>query len=97
MKDSDFQNIPGWELVSEGLKDISQGNCNTLPALLVLMAAPRLRFLGIHVPDLPGDRDTQPINQQLYHLLEKATPDPYSQYNDLQRRLVSFCHAVEMV
>ena len=97
MKDRDYQNIPGWELVNEGLKDIAQGSCHTSHALLILMAAPRLRFLGIRIPSVVRSDEEVPFSHELYGVLENTTPDAYSQYNALQRRLVSFCHAVENI
>lgn len=96
MKRVDFQNIPGNELVSQGLKDISEGNYHSEYALLLFMAAPRLRYLGIHIPRDPRSKETNP-SHELYRLLENTTPDPYSQFNALQRRLVSFCNAMESV
>ena len=95
LRDSEYQHIPGWELVSEGLKDITEGRHHTVAALLVFMATPRLRFLGLDIPHYPGGRPSDNINFELYHLLEETTPDPYSQYNALRRRLASFCSAME--
>ena len=94
-KDNLFQNLPGWELVSAGIRDISQGKYNTVSALLVFMASPRLRFLGFNIPNYPADISAEKVNQRLYQLLEKNTSDAYSQYNALRRRLVSFCKAME--
>ncbi|MBI1884559.1 MAG: hypothetical protein HYS08_10225 [Chlamydiae bacterium] len=95
MRNHDFENVPGWELVNRGLEDISQGHPHTTHALLVFMAAPRLRFLGIDIPNALIDRESSPPHHELYKLLEKTTSDAYSQYNALQRRLVSFCRSVE--
>lgn len=94
-KDSPFQNLPGWELVGSGLKDIALGKYDTVNALLVFMASPRLRFFGFNIPNYPVNIPTEKINQQLYQLLEKNTSDAYSQYNALRRRVVSFCSAME--
>ncbi|MBI1870885.1 MAG: hypothetical protein HYS07_06815 [Chlamydiae bacterium] len=94
MKKSDFKNIPGWELVSKGLKDISEGNYSTVHALLIFMAAPRLHFLGFNIPDIPKGIQESP-SHALYKLLENTTSTPYSEYNALQRRLASFCSGVE--
>jgi hypothetical protein len=46
------RDLPGHELVSEGLVDLGQGRA-TESALLVAMAAPRLRSLGLDVPAAP--------------------------------------------
>lgn len=94
-KDSPFQNLPGWELVSAGLRDISRGEYDTISALLVFMASPRLRLFGFNIPDYSVNIPTEKVNQRLYQLLEKNTSDAYSQYNALRRRLASFCAAME--
>jgi hypothetical protein len=64
-----------------------------VPALLVLVGAPRLRELGFDVtdtPDFPEDR--------LYELLAREYGDgAHSQYNALIRRLVSFERAAACV
>lgn len=45
--------LPGYELVSAGLDDLAAGR-ETESALLVAMAAPRLRAIGIDVPQGGG-------------------------------------------
>jgi hypothetical protein len=45
--------LPGYELVSEGLDDLAAGR-ESESALLVAMSAPRLRALGIDVPEGGG-------------------------------------------
>ena len=42
--------LPGQELVDQGLADLAQERITDC-ALLVLIAAPRLRLLGIEVPE----------------------------------------------
>ena|SRR5215472_11158674 len=84
--------LPGTELVERGLADLKQ-NRVTEAALLVLVAAPRLRGLGIDVPacDFPT-----PYEHQLYSRLEERYgTDAHSQYNSLIRRIVSFARALE--
>jgi hypothetical protein len=64
----------------------------SIPALLVSIGYPRLRRLGL---DLPEPIATAP-EQSLYELLrleDEATA--HSRYNALIRRLVSFERAVE--
>jgi hypothetical protein len=52
--------IAGEELVSQGLADLAR-NLTTESSLLVLIAAPRLRRLGVEVPDVPAPR---PVEQR---------------------------------
>src|SRR5436189_5930194 len=84
--------LPGAELVTEGLADLAQGRV-TESALLVLIAAPRLRGLGIPVPDRASDH---PHEHALYELLEqRLSTGAHSFYNSLIRRMVSYEHALE--
>ena len=94
-KQNKYFGIPGWEIVWRGMKDISQGKPNTANALLVYMAAPRLRFLGFDIPEYPL-RNGRP-HLLLYGLLRRQKKDAHSQYNALQRRLVSFCSVLESI
>lgn len=82
--------LPGRDLIARGLQDLEAGE-ETVPALLVSIGAPRLRFLGIVVP--------RPIPQpelRLYLRLHQEDPDAaHGRYNALIRRLVSFERALE--
>jgi hypothetical protein len=83
--------LPGGDLVQEGLADLARG-AETIPALLVLIGAPRLRRLGLPVPEsaLPSPE------HRLYERLAESDPDSaHSRYNALVRRLVSFENAAE--
>lgn len=84
--------LPGADLIREGLRDLANG-VESVPALLVLVGAPRLRRIGFDVPDtdfFPEDR--------LYQKLAAIHGDgAHSQYNALIRRLVSFERAAECV
>lgn len=87
--------LPGAELIREGLRDLERG-VESVPALLVLVGAPRLRDLGIAV-DVPVIGDDFP-EHRLYDLLAAEEPDSaHSRYNALIRRLVSFERAAECV
>jgi hypothetical protein len=82
---------PGEELIQQGLHDLAEGH-ETIPALLVLIGAPRLRRLGLAIPPSlllsPEHR--------LYEKLRVSQRDAaHSQYNALIRRLVSFERASE--
>jgi hypothetical protein len=82
--------LPGYELVSEGLEDLAAGR-ESESALLVAMAAPRLRALGIDVPPGGGTRPSH----RLYELLADADGGAHSRYNALVARIVSFARAAE--
>jgi len=85
--------LPGGDLIDEGVTDLREGR-ETVAALLVAIGSPRLRRLGIELPDsLPEDPE-----HRLYALLAKDEPDSaHSRYNALIRRLVSFERAAECV
>jgi hypothetical protein len=82
--------LPGGDLVREGLDDLHNGR-ETVPALLVAIGAPRLRRLGIAVPESVPDPE-----QRLYALLARTEGNAaHSRFNALVRRLVSFERAAE--
>ncbi len=84
--------LPGADLIREGLRDLANG-VESVPALLVLVGAPRLRDLGLDVPQ--GDDHPE---HRLYDLLAADDPDEaHSRYNALIRRLVRFERAAECV
>lgn len=83
--------LPGAELIREGLRDIAAG-VESVPALLVLIGAPRLRELGFDVADTPYFPE-----DRLYAKLAATYGDgAHSQYNALIRTLVSFERAADM-
>jgi len=85
-----WDDLPGGDLVREGLDDLRNGR-ETAPALLVAIGAPRLRRLGIDVPESAQDPE-----QRLYALLASTEGDAaHSRFNALIRRLVSFERAAE--
>ena len=84
--------LPANELIAAGLEDL-QHERQTIPALLVAIGAPKLRSLGLtlpeHLPDNPEHR--------LYDLLSATGPDSaHSKYNALIRKLVSFERALQI-
>jgi hypothetical protein len=87
----DLAGLPGADLVLAGMSELGDPDPSER-ALLVLVAAPRLRALGLEVPernDLP-----RPYEHQLYVLLERTHgPAAYSRYCSLIRRVVSFSRA----
>jgi hypothetical protein len=85
--------LPGNDLIVAGLEDLRHQR-QTIEALLVAIGAPKLRSLGIELPDnLP----TTP-EHRLYDLLSETGPDSaHSRYNALIRRLVSYERALACV
>ncbi|HWO15744.1 MAG TPA: hypothetical protein VNM89_03425 [Solirubrobacterales bacterium] len=78
-------NLPGAELIERGLADLRNGN-ESAEALLVSIGAPRLRTVGVPVPNpIPSPE------HKLYLLLAREKDNgAHSAYNALIRRLVSF-------
>ncbi|HEX3130550.1 MAG TPA: hypothetical protein VH394_24645 [Thermoanaerobaculia bacterium] len=87
----DLTALPGGDLVQEGLADLDRG-VETIPALLVWIGAPRLRRLGLTVPESPYEIP----EHRLYEFLAESDSDSaHSRYNALIQRLVSFENAAE--
>jgi hypothetical protein len=85
----DLRGLPGEDLVREGLRDLSDG-IESPAALLVSIGAPRLRWLGIEVPNAIPSPELR-----LYALLTESDGDAaHGRYNALVRRLVSFERAL---
>jgi hypothetical protein len=88
----EFAHLPGGDLVAKGLEDLASGS-ETIEALLVSIAAPRLRKRGVLVPEPLPDPE-----HRLYRQLAREDPDSaHSRYNALLRRLTSFESALECV
>ena len=84
--------LPGEELVQKGLADLAQ-NRTTDCSLLVLIAAPRLKRLGIQIRDRPFSK---PYEHQLYARLDaRLGAAAHSHYNSLIRRIVSYARGLE--
>ncbi|MGI8811650.1 MAG: hypothetical protein ACR2IH_03880 [Pyrinomonadaceae bacterium] len=82
---------PGEDIIEDGIKDLVEGR-ESIASLLVSIGAPRLRRLGLEIPE----SDLASPEHRLYHRLREIDPDAsHSQYNALIRRLVSFERAVE--
>lgn len=77
--------LPGEDLILQGLRDLD-ARVESVEALLVSIGAPRLRRVGVAVPESflgPEER--------LYAMLSEQHGDAaHSRYNALIRRLVSF-------
>jgi len=77
--------LPGEDLVKKGIEDLTRG-VESAESLLVSIGAPRLRRLGLAVPE-----PFLSPEHRLYELLRLEHGDAaHSRYNALVRRLVSF-------
>ena len=84
--------LPGEELVRRGIQDLERG-VESVESLLVSIGAPRLRRLGLNVPQA-----FQSPEHRLYELLSAEHGDAaHSRYNALVRRLVSYERAAGVV
>ena len=84
--------LPGKELVEKGLADLARDRI-TEYALLVLIAAPRLRRLGFDIPQRPH---CKPYEHELYdRLAERLGDGAHPYYNSLIRRIVSYEASLE--
>lgn len=83
--------LPGADLVERGIDDLGAGR-ESDAALLIAMAAPRLRRLGLDVPDPPPGRPAH----LLYDRLARRNPrTAHSHYNALVGRMASYARAAE--
>lgn len=82
------RDLPGTELVEQGLHDLASG-VTSVESLLVSIGAPRLRALGMEVPTALENADLQ-----LYEVLARRHGDAaHARFNSLVRLLVSFQRA----
>lgn len=85
--------LPGADLIEAGLADLHAGR-ESVAALLVAIGSPRLRRLGLNLPDTLPDNP----EHRLYNLLAEDDSDSaHSRYNAYLRRLVSYERAAECV
>ena len=85
--------LPGEDLIEAGVRDLREDR-ESIAALLVAIGSPRLRRLGL---DLPDDLPSNP-EHRLYHLLAQDDSDSaHSRYNAYLRRLASYVRAAECV
>ena len=85
--------LPGPDLIEAGLADLHAGR-ESIAALLFAIGSPRLRRLGLDIPDHPPENP----EHQLYELLARDDSDSaHSRYNAYLRRLVSYERAAECV
>lgn len=85
--------LPASDLIETGLRDLRERR-ETIAALLVSIGAPKLRHLGLHIPDPIASNP----EHRLYDLLAReGTDSAHSKYNALIRKLVSFERAIPCV
>lgn len=80
--------IPGYELISEGLRDLRANRLTTF-ACLASIAKPWLQRAGVISSHERLEFVSKP-EHVLYRLLGDEPGDAYSRYNSLLRRVVSF-------
>ena len=84
--------LPGEDMVREGLEDLVQGRVTDY-SLLELVASPRLRGLGLKIPERQSG---VPFEHQLYERLEERLGvGAHSYYNSLIRRIVSYARGLD--
>lgn len=86
--------LPGANFILPGLMDLQNGESHTIGALLVAIAATRLKKAGLAIPlqNLAPEPELS-----LYQLLGQKGNNAYSDYNALLNTLQSFCNAIELV
>jgi len=88
--DEDLSRFPGGKIVQKGLLDLAQGN-ESIEAIAVCVARPRLIHLGFTVPEHPLTTSSE---HRLYELMsEKFGEAGYAKYNAFIRLLASFLNA----
>jgi len=89
---TDITDLPGEELIRDGLAQIDSGEM-TVTAALAWIAHARLIRHGL----LPKGSSPPPAEPErlLYRLLQQSGPDAYARYNALLRTLTSFERALD--
>jgi len=87
----DLTALPGGDLVQQGLDDLAHGT-ESVEALLVSIGAPRLRRIGLPVPE---NCFPSPEHRLYLKLAETDSDSAHSRYNAFLGRLSSFSNAAE--
>ena len=92
MAEPEARELPGAEMIRKGIADLRRG-IESVDSLAVSIGAPRLRRLGLDLPDpIPSPE------HRLYELLDARYANAaHSRYNAIVRRLVSFERAAGLV
>jgi hypothetical protein len=88
--------LPGSEIIDAGLRDLVHGNLLTVNALAVAEARPKLRFLGVPVPEIVNQISGP--RQSLYQKMEEEHAGlGYARFCAVFERVDSFCHALASI
>lgn len=88
--------LPGWEIIDPGLHDLVNGVFSSINALAVAELRPKLRFLGVPVPDVSNHIPNSRV--LLYQAIEKTEGDmAHVRFCALLKRLDSFCDALASI
>jgi len=88
-----IDDLPGHELVEEGLRDLSEGR-ESAAAFLARIGSRKLSRCGVDVP--VSEADALEADHRLYALLSREHgKSAHGRYNALLRELVSFERALE--
>lgn len=88
-----YAHLPGGDLIEQGIADGAAGRI-TPASCLVAIGRTRLGRAGINFSNDCIRLIAEP-ERQLYQLLCQESNDPYSRYNSLIRRLISFEQTLE--
>ena len=95
LKPDQVKDLPGWEIISQGLADIAAGR-QTPEACGAWIASPRLRLAGL-LGDTIAFASALDAEIVLYRLLGETRAEPYPEYNAFLRRIVRFEHALDRI
>lgn len=85
--------LPGWEIIDPGLRDLVNGDFTSMSALVVAELRPRLRFLGVPVPDVTSQ--IQNPRALLYRTMEAEQGEmAHVRFCALLERMNSFCDSL---
>lgn len=80
---------PGGDIISKGLNDIRNKKLNTVEALAVFTASPRLKWMGFRIN---ANKIVDPHLKLYKKLQEKYGNDAHLQYNAVMNRVAKFCN-----
>jgi hypothetical protein len=88
-----FDHLPGGEILRDGLRDLESG-VQSVAAMLVLIARPRLVRNGIQIP-VSSTTPALPEHELYRLLVVEHGPEAYRHYRSLLRRLASLENALD--
>jgi hypothetical protein len=88
---ADLATFPGGDIMARGLADLAVGKLSE-DALAVLVASPRLTFLGVDIPTVTNAPTA--CEHALYEAIEERMPTgAHAAYKTVIDRIDSFLHA----